>query len=63
MANKELRDLRIKAHSLFDPLWRGGGMTRKQAYRWLYDKTGKWIHMGEADEATCRLVIKTLEAK
>lgn len=35
IANKELRDLKRKAHSLFDPYWKTGKMKRKSAYRKL----------------------------
>lgn len=35
MANGELRNKRIKAHKLFDAIWKNNIMTRKQAYRWL----------------------------
>jgi len=32
LANAELREYKKKAHSAFDPLWRFGGMMRRQAY-------------------------------
>lgn len=35
MANKNTRYLRLKAHSVFDQIWRKGLMTRERAYRWL----------------------------
>ena len=37
LSNKEMRELKKKAHSLFDPLWRGKNkkMTRSEAYDWL----------------------------
>lgn len=61
MANEELRLWRKTAHAWFDPLWKEGKMTRKQAYRWLYEQTGEWIHMGESDIEKCQIVInKTL---
>jgi len=60
MANPELRNLRIQAHLLFDPLWRSGKMTRNQAYRMLKDKMGKWIHMGESTVEDCQLIIQAL---
>lgn len=34
------RKARNAAHRAFDPLWRHGNMTRKQAYKWLSDKMG-----------------------
>ena len=63
MANKELREWRKKAHSLFDPMWQSGKMTRKQAYRWIKEQTGRWIHMGESTIDDCKLVIETIKGK
>jgi len=34
-ANAELRAAKVAAHAAFDPLWRDGHMSRKDAYRWL----------------------------
>jgi hypothetical protein len=34
-ANKDLRTIRIRAHSVFDTLWQSGKMKRGQAYCWL----------------------------
>lgn len=61
LANRELREWRKKAHRAFDPLWKSKKMKRQEAYRWLYEQTGKWIHMGESDIETCKLVIKTID--
>lgn len=63
MANDELRKLRHECHVLFDPLWRSRKMTRDQAYKWLSDKMGKEIHMGESDNETCLEIIKQLSTK
>jgi hypothetical protein len=60
MANKELREWRKKAHRVFDPLWKTGKMSRKKAYRLLYEKTGKWIHMGDSNVEDCKLVLSVL---
>ena len=35
LANKELRELRIRTHEIFDPLWKSGKMTRSEAYKML----------------------------
>lgn len=35
LANRELRRLRIQAHSVFDPLWETGRMSRSDAYAFL----------------------------
>ncbi len=29
-----------EAHREFDPIWKGGRMTRKRAYGWLSERTG-----------------------
>ena len=59
MANKELRELRIECHNLFDILWRNGEMTRKQAYSYLKEKTGI-KHIGGTNKEECFKVIKNL---
>lgn len=58
MANKELRHLRVKVHSIIDPLWKSGKMKRKQVYKLLEDTFGRKIHIGESDEKTCLEIIK-----
>ena len=60
MANKELRDWRIKTHDCFDKLWKDGFVTRKEAYKILDDEFGKEIHIGEADIETCQRIISLL---
>jgi hypothetical protein len=35
LAKEELRDARIAAHKAFDPVWKGGHMSRAAAYQWL----------------------------
>ena len=35
LANKELREWKIRAHTVFDKLWNRGTMTRKAAYAHL----------------------------
>lgn len=61
LANKELREWRKKAHAIFDPMWRDGKMKRQEAYHWLKEQTGRWIHMGESDIETCKLVVEVCE--
>jgi hypothetical protein len=66
LANKELRDLKMKAHKAFDPLWfEYGGMSRTVAYSWLSKELGidcSFCHIGMFDEDTCRKVIEVCEA-
>lgn len=40
LANAELRGWRNRAHAAFDPLWRDGRMTRKEAYARLQAELG-----------------------
>jgi hypothetical protein len=40
LANKPLRDKRVRCHSIFDKIWRDGILTRMDAYRWLAGKLG-----------------------
>lgn len=35
LANAELRNKRIRAHKLFDSIWKHNLMTKKEAYRWM----------------------------
>ena len=58
MADKETMNLRKQAHTLFDPLWKSGEMSRGKAYKYLatlMDK--KDVHIGESDADTCRAII------
>lgn len=43
-ADQETRRWRSCVHAAFDPLWRNGGWTRKQAYLWLAKEMGKTLH-------------------
>ncbi len=63
MANKELRDWRIKAHNSFDSLWKTGFVTRNEAYKILENEFGKEIHIGESDIETCKRIIYKLKKK
>jgi len=58
MANKELRQLRIKAHSHIDPLWKEGRMTRKEMYASLNRIFGYEVHIGESDVELCNSILK-----
>lgn len=61
LANAELRRLRLKAHELFDPLWKERGVfpKREDAYRWLQMRLGKGdaVHIGEASNEVCRDIV------
>ncbi len=60
MANKELRNMRMKCHALFDPLWKQGNMKRSMAYKMISDEMGKQVHIGESDLETCKRILEYL---
>ncbi len=57
MANKELREWRMKAHQKIDPLWTSKQLSRKEVYQKLKDYFGREIHIGETDIETCKEII------
>ena len=64
LANSPLRRAKSEAHKAFDPIWRTGPMSRREAYQWLavqmglpYDRT----HIGEFDEKQCAKVIHAVK--
>jgi hypothetical protein len=66
MADQALRELRVRVHGTFDPVWKGGEMSRTEAYRWM----SQWLgvpaaecHIGMFDEATCRRALEVLERR
>lgn len=58
MANKELREWRIKTHAVIDPLWKEKNLSRKELYAFLKKEFGRTIHIGESDIETCNEIIK-----
>jgi hypothetical protein len=65
-ADEPTRKARIKAHQLFDLLWKTKKMSRKEAYRWL-QKTMNLppgeCHIGMFTLDQCRQVIDKLNYK
>jgi hypothetical protein len=60
LADKALRDMKIRAHGAFDPLWQGGAMARSEAYAWLADHLGvdrRDCHIGMFDVDQCQRVV------
>jgi hypothetical protein len=60
LANAELRAAKRAAHAAFDPLWKGGQMSRSKAYALLAQKMGidpKDSHIGMFDVEQCKTVI------
>ena len=66
LADAELRQLKIRGHELFDPLWkRAGRSKRSAAYRWLAEGTGiplEECHFGMMDVDRAQKAIAFLEA-
>jgi len=55
-----LRTLKMEAHKQFDPIWKSGLMSRKEAYRWLADMLRIHTddcHIGMFDIKMCQRVI------
>lgn len=66
LANAELRRVKGWAHDAFDPLWRNGIMSRRDAYAWLAGRLGiqtQDCHIGMFDVAQCRSVIAAVNSR
>lgn len=72
LANKELREWKIKAHAAFDPFWRrkvvrdntSKGEARRAGYTWLAEQMGmskKECHIGFMDVSECKRVVEICE--
>lgn len=60
LANKTLRKKRIKAHQVFDQIWKNGILSRQDAYRWISDKLCldmHQTHIGQFSDYLCDQVI------
>ena len=60
LANAELRQVKINAHSVFDTIWKSGEMSRTKAYKWLADKLNikdSECHIGMFDIEKCKDVV------
>lgn len=62
LANRELRQLRMEAHKIFDPLWKDQKMTRKDAYKMLSDHFWYEVHIGQSNEQQCKAIIEFLQS-
>jgi len=63
LAKAQLRKLKRQVHAAFDPIWKGGSMSRTEAYRWLRKGLGlsKWeCHVGMFDEDRCKAALSFL---
>jgi hypothetical protein len=55
-ADKELRELRMRVHKRFDPLWKGGALSRDEAYSRLaavLGLSGADCHIGMFTKELC----------
>ena len=60
LANARLRTLKKEAHRQFDPIWKSGLMSRREAYKWLADMLNISLdecHIGMFDVKMCQKVI------
>jgi hypothetical protein len=60
LADKELRGWKNKAHAAFDPLWKTGKYSRRDAYALLQAKmemTKDQAHIGKMDVDQCKRVV------
>jgi hypothetical protein len=59
LANKELRDARMRVHALIDPLWKSKHFSRGRVYNMLSDAFGEPVHVGESDLSRCAEILET----
>ena len=60
LADKALRQAKMRAHAAFDPLWKELGLRRRKAYAKLADALGIPVddcHIDMFDEAMCAKVV------
>lgn len=57
MANKELRQWRMKVHDHIDPLWKSGKVKRGDLYKKISQFLGYEYHTGESDVETCKKIL------
>lgn len=65
LANAELRRAKSRVHTLFDPLWQDGPMSRKEAYAWLAGRMNIPVdecHIGMFDVPMCDRAVSILNA-
>lgn len=63
LADAHLRAAKQRAHKNFDPLWKSGKMTRREAYKWLASNMGiseEECHIGMFSEAQCSQVVNII---
>ena len=61
LANRTLRKKRIRAHQVFDQIWKQEIFSKPEAYRWLADKfclETRQAHIGKFSDYMCDQLIK-----
>lgn len=61
LANSCLRYWKKRAHAAFDPIWKSGDISRKEAYAWLGRNLGlrrHETHIGMFDVDKCKAVVE-----
>ena len=58
LANKELRQWRIKTHQKIDGYWKANICTRARIYKLLEQIFKKEVHVGSSDIEMCQAIIK-----
>lgn len=64
MANVQTRDARFQAHKAFDRLWRGGGLSRRDAYAWMAQTLmipPEQAHIGMLSERQCEALMDAVK--
>lgn len=64
MADTQTREARFQAHKTFDRLWRGGGMSRRDAYIWMSQKLMiplEAAHIGMLSLDQCEQLVKCVQ--
>lgn len=60
MADKPLRNLRVKVHRTLDPLWRSRKYSRQTVYDKLHEFFGFSVHVGASDDDMCYEILEAL---
>lgn len=64
LANAELRKAKSAAHAVFDPIWKSGSSSRKEAYQWLSKQLNipfKDCHIGMFNIEQCAEVVSVCQ--
>lgn len=66
LANRATRTARKRAHALFDPIWRKGVITRKEAYLWLagiLNVSAEQCHIARSGTEQCMQIVAACLAR